>query len=666
MTAVVVPFAPAQRMASPRSWQPGEIAEVYRVIDLLGRAGLPVLMESGRSDEGDPWLVVMREDTQEVIVHIARIDGRIVAVSVANDRVFTGVTLESALQSVLGTQPLVLPSGGTRLFLHPATILAAFVATALAHSDGGIGETAAADPQHAVAMGLDTGPRNHVEGLGLTHRSAEGSNYSLSMVAAAVAVIATTIALTSDGVQPNSFSDPLQLLATLPQTPLKAVEYAQQMPTDTGSGAETAFDMAAHAMLGDLQVAGAAGLDEEQDREQIQIAITLAPEGHEQITPSAAFDDGQVRVAPTLPLTGVINMPQSLAYELTDGGSLTDRALSCTPVSASEMSELAFPSTTPICDTPGAFSQPLAIITDRQAYSSLEAEAAARASMAASTERSIVHVGSAQSVASVDKGGVADVPSRLPVALATSPHQGSTSSMPSNELTTVHFNNGEVFYWQGVSLLGLLDDQGNSFEHLKSDELIVPSMYAETSLDLITTTTLVVADESSAASSMNTNISLNSIASATFAGADVSGEAQIGVSAVDPVTDGDRAQVAAPAVVVEPMMIKVPLGVSAEAKARVLTEFAHSEVYELQVASRVERQLSLIIDANPYLSAVDRVIVFEAPSIKTDMFMLMPGIAMVRSGLIPGNTDHATTATPQAEFTLMDGTTLRLLGVLDI
>lgn len=656
MTAIVVPFAPVQRMASPRGWRPSEIAEVYRVIDLLGRAGLPVFMESGRSDEGDPWLVVIREDTQEAIVHIARIDDRIVAASVANDRVFTGATLEAALQNVLGTQPLVLPSGGARLFLHPATILAAFVATALAHSGGGMGEAAPADSQNAAVAGLDAGPRHHAEGPGLTHRSAEGNSYSLSMVAAAVAVVATAVALTSDGVQPTSFSDPLQLLATLSQTTLKTVEYGQQIPTEAGGSAGTACDIVAHAMLGDLPVAGSLGLEGEHDPEQIQITITLAPEAYEQITPAAAFDDGQVRVAAALSLTGATSTPQSLAYEPMDDASPTGRVFPWTLSSFEEISELASPSMTPARDTPGAFGQSVAVTADKQAYSSLGTEVAARVSVAAA-EKSIFHGSQAQSAAIVDKGDVVEVPNRAPGTLGTAPHQGSASSTPTTELTIVHFNDGEAFYWQGVSLLGLLDDQDDRVEKLATDVFTVPSTDAQ--------------------------LSLKSTATATLSVADVSGAAQVAVSAVDPpaaggqaemaapivpvaVTDGSPTKVAAPAVVVEPMMIKVPLGVSAEAKAQVLTEFAHGEAYELQVTSRVEHQLSLIVDANPYLTAVDRVILFDAPSIKPDMFMLMPGIAMVRSDLIAGNTNPVTTTTPQAEFTLTDGTMLRLLGVMDI
>ena len=99
MSAVVVPFAAAARATSPQTWRADELSEVYRVIDLLARTGIAVSLESGVSDEGDPWLAVMRDDTDDVVVHIARIDGMVVVASAATQRTFTGRNLGEVMRS---------------------------------------------------------------------------------------------------------------------------------------------------------------------------------------------------------------------------------------------------------------------------------------------------------------------------------------------------------------------------------------------------------------------------------------------------------------------------------------------------------------------------------------------------------------------------------------
>lgn len=147
-SATILPFAP--RRVAPGQWHPHEIAECYRIIDLLGRSGLLVSLETGTSDEGDPWLVFLRGDTQDVIAHLARIDDWVIAASVANDGVFRGRSLRDVLSLIVRTQPLVVSPGssGDRVFMHPAAVLAAFVATALAvsvHGDAFVGRSADTD-----------------------------------------------------------------------------------------------------------------------------------------------------------------------------------------------------------------------------------------------------------------------------------------------------------------------------------------------------------------------------------------------------------------------------------------------------------------------------------------------------------------------------------------
>lgn len=134
MTAVVYAFG--ARKAVPRPWQNDELAELYRVVDLLGKAGLSVETDMGVSDEGDPWFIFCRADSGDVLVHFARIDGRYVAASAVADQSYQGANFREIIDQLIRQQPLVMPppSAGARLFMHPAVVLTAFVATALLHS----------------------------------------------------------------------------------------------------------------------------------------------------------------------------------------------------------------------------------------------------------------------------------------------------------------------------------------------------------------------------------------------------------------------------------------------------------------------------------------------------------------------------------------------------
>jgi len=130
-------FAFPGRAKGPQPWTNDELAELYRVVDLLGKAGLAVITDMGMSDEGDPWFVFCRADNEEVIAHFARIDGHFIAASIAVDETFRGANFRQIVDSMVSSQPLVVPKSGpgSRLMLHPAVMLTAFVATALAHSE---------------------------------------------------------------------------------------------------------------------------------------------------------------------------------------------------------------------------------------------------------------------------------------------------------------------------------------------------------------------------------------------------------------------------------------------------------------------------------------------------------------------------------------------------
>lgn len=123
-------------LPSRKEWSPAEQAEFVRAAAILRGTGLPIICETGVSDEGDPWVIFLREDTGDVIAHIAKIDGQVMAASAATGDVVCGPSFRTVMDKVVRSQPLVLPSSslGDRIHLHPSTVIIAFIATALAWS----------------------------------------------------------------------------------------------------------------------------------------------------------------------------------------------------------------------------------------------------------------------------------------------------------------------------------------------------------------------------------------------------------------------------------------------------------------------------------------------------------------------------------------------------
>ena len=108
----------------------------------------------------------------------------------------------------------------------------------------------------------------------------------------------------------------------------------------------------------------------------------------------------------------------------------------------------------------------------------------------------------------------------------------------------------------------------------------------------------------------------------------------------------------------------IPYEATADEKALALSEFAYGRAHEVHAPPELLASVRGRIASNSFLEEVDRVIVFDAPSANADSFMLMPGVAMLRNGLTYDMLQPH--AAPAVEFALSDGSTLRLLGMIDI
>jgi hypothetical protein len=188
-------------------WSTEELAECYRVVGLLARSGLAVSVQTGSSDEGDPWAVVVRDDTGDVLVHLARIDGQFVAASTTDPSTKRGRDLRTVVEAAITASPLgALPKGmgkrGDRLLLHPATVLAGFIVTAWAATETLQARAAApsvgqGEPQPAEratpAAGLDS--RTAGRGAHVAPEPVPPSGAILSQAAAALATVAAATSL---------------------------------------------------------------------------------------------------------------------------------------------------------------------------------------------------------------------------------------------------------------------------------------------------------------------------------------------------------------------------------------------------------------------------------------------------------------------------------------
>ena len=160
---IVSYFRPAPQS---RDWNNQELAEFYRVEASLIRSGVSVETDRGLSDEGDPWFIFCRADTDDVIIHFARIDGDYIVASPAFDSCARGRQFRPLIEKLIDSHPLVLPKSkeGGKLFIHPAALLVALVTTCffkLGQTDAVAGEAKAS---HATSSGTDSSVQKESRG----------------------------------------------------------------------------------------------------------------------------------------------------------------------------------------------------------------------------------------------------------------------------------------------------------------------------------------------------------------------------------------------------------------------------------------------------------------------------------------------------------------------
>ena len=131
--AVIPLFARRSPRVGP-PWSNDELAQLYGVAQVLGRAGLAIDTENGVTDEGDPWFSFIRPETDEVVAHFARIDGMIVGTGLSVAAPVTGDRLRDVVSQLLDQsrgKSFALRDETRSVILHPIVGLATFVAMGL-------------------------------------------------------------------------------------------------------------------------------------------------------------------------------------------------------------------------------------------------------------------------------------------------------------------------------------------------------------------------------------------------------------------------------------------------------------------------------------------------------------------------------------------------------
>lgn len=201
----VVPFI--ARMRDSGDWTATERARLEELADRLAEGGVRVEVIFGATDEGDPWCVVT-DESGDVLIHVARIDGKFVVHSAIDDAVNESVDLHTALRDRLeATEEAMTPQSATIIPFgltarQGQTFLALLAATAFFYETASVGDTAeAAEPLHALAPADDMPPpeaetpvqeRETSQGVALQPSANAGGGVQLAPVATALAAVAET------------------------------------------------------------------------------------------------------------------------------------------------------------------------------------------------------------------------------------------------------------------------------------------------------------------------------------------------------------------------------------------------------------------------------------------------------------------------------------------
>lgn len=127
-----------------QDWSNEEKAQLARIQKLLGDAGVTAEIDLGVTDEGDPWCAICSGTSDDVIVHIARLDGKYLFDSAALPTMIQGRSLDDCAQRFIDDATVLArrPPHGSTVLMHPSAMLAGVILTIFLYLES-VGESAA-------------------------------------------------------------------------------------------------------------------------------------------------------------------------------------------------------------------------------------------------------------------------------------------------------------------------------------------------------------------------------------------------------------------------------------------------------------------------------------------------------------------------------------------
>lgn len=627
MSAVIVPFRTARKR--PDAWAIEDVSECYRIVDSLARAGMALSLERGELDEGDPWIIFVREDTQDVLIHLARIDGEVIAASIASEHMFRGRSLREVLRRILQAQPFVLPptlpvDAGDRILMHPATMLAAVLATAFVH---------AGRAEAAVTLAVEVGTD------GIADEGIPGAVHAAAPVPAGDAAQAPAGAPTATSAGRK---------APLPGTPASSDANRTAAPPEGGqTAAQATTVLAAIAATAAVVFAG--------PELQGWIAAVFGPAGPDAAEAEAAADArtllaGLDHMLADLPTVEAAAAPDA-AHAPAAPAPVERVAAPATPAAAEKTGALVVAASTAVHALDGIAALIGDVDTERGAPAHDPRTAWTPWTTAAADPAPVAHRAAAPEAAALREGAAgqpADAAPKIALAAALSQatlQPAATAPAPAaaepvrTTAATVHLGWADL-YREGAVLLDTLKP-GTTIATVTA---VAGKDRAEA--EDATPTTVPAAGGTKVAAATDT---------VTVAPAET----------VAPIETGAAVPTAAPAPAPasDVLVIRTPADMVATTVA--IFDFTWGGRHDVKATPVDVALLRFAIDTNPVVAGADRVLLAQGGDATRDAVMLMPGVAMISVDAVAPAL-AATVPAGTLKFQFDQHAVVTLVGVIDI
>lgn len=193
-------FAREKKLPLAQDWSNQELADFFRAHKLLVNNGASIGMDRGRSDVGEPWMVFYHTTSQDVFLHIARIDNRCILVCEHLDIRISAMrieTLVSKFEEEIRQAFALRTDRPSNVIVHPAAkIIMSISAVFLLFKLDTNSQTFA---KESLGAGGDAAARKsdgfHVRVQATLARLFDGAETPAAMAALASVILATEIAL---------------------------------------------------------------------------------------------------------------------------------------------------------------------------------------------------------------------------------------------------------------------------------------------------------------------------------------------------------------------------------------------------------------------------------------------------------------------------------------